>query len=133
MKRSVKSKTSARKRYFYWKYRREHPEKFQKKAKTMQRMGASKGMSVFLASIDKGKKYRIRYGYIDEKNLGSFKNSKVTIPVGDMQMALDQYRGLKWLKTYEKGKRRFVRIEVSSDGGKTWPTGMFHDCQHHEG
>ena len=61
MKRSVKSKTSARKRYFYWKYRREHPEKFQKKAKTMQRMGASEGMSSFLASIDKGKKYRIRY------------------------------------------------------------------------
>ena len=61
MKRSVKSKNSARKRYFYWKYRREHPEKFQKKAKTMQRMGASKGMSAFLASIDKGKKYRIRY------------------------------------------------------------------------
>ena len=133
MKNSAKKRATARKRYFYWKYRHEHPEKFEKKVKTMKKMGASKHTAAWLAGIDKGKKYRIRYGYIDEKNLGSFKNSKVTIPVGDMQMALDQYNGLAWLKTYEKGKRRFVRIEVSSDGGKTWPTGMFHDSQHHEG
>ena len=139
MRSSAKKRNASRKRYFYWKYRKAHPEKFEKKAfkkraKTMERMGASKGTAGFLAGLTgSGRKYRIRYGYIDENDLGSFKNSKVTIPVGDMQMALDQYRGLKWLKTYEKGKRRFVRIEVSSDGGKTWPTGMFHDCQHHEG
>lgn len=131
------SKKTARRRYFYWKYRKAHPEKFKadkgfkKRADTMQKMGASKGASSFLAGLAGGdKKFRIRYGYIDENDLGSDKDSRVTVPVNDMQMALDQYNDMAWLRTRDKGKRRFIRIECSSDGGKTWPTKLFHDCQH---
>ena len=131
------SKKTARRRYFYWKYRKAHPEKFKadkgfkKRADTMQKMGASKGASSFLAGLaGGGKKFRIRYGYIDENDLGSDKDSRVTVPVNDMQMALDQYNDMAWLRTRDKGKRSFIRIECSSDGGKTWPTKLFHDCQH---
>lgn len=98
---------------------------------TMEKMGASKGAASFLASLaGGGRKFRVRYGYIDENNLGSDKDSKVTKPTEDMQKALDQYNEMDWLRTRENGKRRFIRIECSTDGGKTWPTKLFHNCQH---
>ena len=130
-----KRKSSSRRRYFYWKYRREHPEKFARRKKReiamSEELGASKPMAGFLSSIGeaKGTVYRVRYGYIDEDNLGSMKNSRLTKPVTSYEKALNKYKALAWLKTRDPKGRRFIVIEKSSDGGKTYPTKLFHDCQ----
>lgn len=131
-----KSKSLSRKRYFYWKYRREHPERFLKKhreaVKAAEELGASKGMARFIAGSSMGQKslFRIRYGYIDEEHLGDLSHSKVTGPIKDLAKAKSRYTAMAWLKDRDPKGRKFIIIEKSSDGGKTWPTQLFHDCQH---
>ncbi|MCR5348891.1 MAG: hypothetical protein K6E59_04710 [Bacilli bacterium] len=133
--RAPKKRDSKRRRYFYWKYRREHPEEFAKKtqraAHLSETLGASKPMAGFLAATSEGPgiKYRIRYGYIDEDNLGSMANSKLTKSTTSYEKALNRYKAMGWLRTHDQKGRRFIVIEKSSDGGKTWPTRLFHDCQ----
>ena len=134
-RRQSKGSDTKRRFYFYWKYRKEHPERFSEKkrqeAALSEELGASKGMAGFLASTAHGPGivYRIRYGFIDENNLGSTRNSKVTGIIRDYGKVTQRYKAMAWLRDRDPKGRKFIVIEKSNDGGKTWPTKLFHDCQ----
>lgn len=92
--------------------------------------GASRQTACFLASTERSDDlYRVRYGYINENDLGDFTNSKM-IDCPDYGSALDTYKALAWIRTYDGKGRRFIRIEKSSDKGKNYKQVLFHDCQH---
>jgi|GEM_PF-1390952 len=93
-------------------------------------LGATPKTAAFVANATMGKTFRVRYGYIDENDLGSDKNSKVTKTYKSLEEATKRYNDLGWLRGRDKKGRKFIRIEASSDGGKTWPTKLFHDAQH---
>lgn len=95
-----------------------------------RKLGATPQAAAFVATSTLGRTFRIRYGYIDEKDLGSAKDSKVTKTYKDLGDAMKRYNDLEWLRRRDKKGRKFIRIEASSDGGKTWPTKLFHDAQH---
>ena len=129
-----KRRSSSRKRYFYWKYRREHPEKFSKRKKReialAEELGASKPMAAWLSNTSNGNvRYRVRYGYVNEHHLADTRNSRLTRPVASYEKALNKYKALHWLRDRDPKGRKFIVIEKSSDGGLTWPTKLFHDCQ----
>ena len=92
-------------------------------------LGASPETARFLASLPPAL-YRVRYGYVNEASLGDMSDSRTTEPVSDYGEAMDAYKALAWLRTRDAKGRRFVVIERSSDGGATWSTRLFHDCQH---
>ena len=104
-----------------------------KSAETIQAaadMGASRSAADLIAGIEAPTSfYRVRYGYINETHLGDFSNSETTSPVHTFEEAIKAYKALAWLSVREPEKRRFVMIEHSHDGGETWPTKLFHDCQ----
>lgn len=93
----------------------------------------SKGLGASIiagAAMNANKAYRVRWGYIDEKDLSSNKLTKVGKITKDVNKAMTEYKSKNWLSQRDSKGRRKITIECSSDGGKTWTGNIFSDCQH---
>lgn len=103
-----------------------------------QALGASLGVSAFLASCEKPSElYRVNYGYINDDRSTIDENDVKTLTFGVKTIecrtygeALDAYDRLHWLRERDKIGRRFIEIEVvDRETGKRCGS-RFHDCQH---
>lgn len=103
-----------------------------------QALGASLGLSVFIALCEKPTElYRVNCGYInddrntiDENDISTLTRNVKTIECETYGEALDTYNGLHWLRERDNIGRRFIEIEVvDRETGKRCGA-RFHDCQH---
>lgn len=99
-------------------------------ADSLKSMGASANVSNFIAASSKGKRFRVRYGRINEDKLGDLSNSKLTKATNSLDKAIDDYKKLNWISTHDGKGRRFIVIESSNDGGKTWNGKLMSNAQH---
>lgn len=103
-----------------------------------QALGASLGLSAFLASCEKPTElYRVNYGYInddrstiDENDVNTLTFGVKTIECETYGEALDAYNGLRWLRERDNVGRRFIEIEIVDRETGKWNGTLFHDCQH---
>ena len=85
-------------------------------------LGASVGLATFIALAEAPEdRHRVRYGHLN--------GDSDVIACESYGDALRAYKSLDWLSERDGIGRRFVEIEVSHDGGKTWTGRLFHDCQ----
>lgn len=90
--------------------------------KNGQALGASVGLATFIALAEApNDRHRVHYGHLG--------GDSKTIDCESYGDALRAYKSLHWLSERDGIGRRFVEIEVSHDGGKTWTGRLFHDCQ----
>ena len=101
--------------------------------KTLQQLGASSGMAVFMAATQQdSKRYKVEWSHyrFGEKELNEpyivdvdRKESQVFT---SLDKAMAAYKAIKRNSHY-KGYRRWIQISVSSDEGKTYTGSYFHD------
>lgn len=100
---------------------------------TLQQLGASKGLAVFMAATQRDEhRYKVEwshYRFGDESKGESYivdverKESKV---FDNLDKAMAAYKAIKRNSHY-KGYRRWIQISVSSDNGQTYTGSYFHD------
>lgn len=87
------------------------------------------------AAANDGKRYRVRYGYINE-NRASYNDplwrDEQYIDASDLNDAMAKYKQLGWLKERDPKGRRFASIQTTSQEDEKWenPRGnWFYDHQ----
>ena len=88
-----------------------------------------------ISDSDPNKKYRLHYGFINEKHFGD-KTGKEPMyfdeqfdEAADFGDAMDKYKKLGWLRERDPKGRKFISIESSGDDFKSKPTSYFSDSQ----
>lgn len=101
--------------------------------KTLQQLGASSGMAVFMAATQQdSKRYKVEWAHyrFGEESKGEDYIVNVEHNETEVFTSLDKamaaYKAIKRNSHY-KGYRRWIQISVSSDEGKTYTGSYFHD------
>lgn len=93
------------------------------------------GKSLASAAANDGKRYRVRYGYVNEnrqKRDDPLWRDEQYIDASDLNDAMAKYKQLGWLKERDPKGRRFASIQTTSQDDEKWesPTGnWFYDSQ----
>lgn len=114
-------------------YNPEEELKEENPVKTLQQLGASSGMAVFMTATQQdSKRYKVEWAHyrFGEESKGEDYIVNVEHNETEVFTSLDKamaaYKAIKRNSHY-KGYRRWIQISVSSDEGKTYTGSYFHD------